>query len=515
MCPSNRRWISLSLCLLLPVLWSCTPDASTVTSSAALPGDAIADSRDEGSRRHDFDDDDRAGGRDDESDRDQVAVCHVRGRHAEIIEVSRFALSAHLAHGDHIARYWVDQTQAESGDGVHFGRIGDAIAAARAVRVARGETESAACRITIAVRAGTYRGSTAASTDPSLERFPLLLDFPDVTLRGAFRMETDASARATGVGRTGEGSILLPTPALVSAAQFSEPIVVVNGTPGGSTGNGVMIRGFVFQSGHVGAGTDFGGLAILSLRVSGLVIARNRFDAGFSESIDLRASSGAVGRNHLGGGAGTCDVCLAGPGTYRAEGNRLLAGGIPGILIVPATGLPLPAGIAPYVQPAASTVTADIVNNEVRDHLRKPVGAGLRVGAIGVGAPNVAGTSIVTARDNLLANNTFGVLVEAAFPVANTLRRGDVTLTLHGNVIAASCQNAMLVAFSRHTTVLGLSNAPYLLNSTYAISLGGDLAWDDVWYGHPAGFANLLTVDGNEIPNGARHAYDPNRTCTP
>jgi hypothetical protein len=288
---------------------------------------------------------------------------------------------------------------------------------------------------------------------------------------------------------------------------------MINGHPGGSRGDGVEIRGFAFQSGHVGVDAGFGGVAVLTLRVTGLAITGNRVEAGFSEGIDLRVSDGLVAQNHLSGGAGTCDVCLAGPGSYRAEGNRLLAGGIPGILIVPTTLLPVPSGVEQYTLPATALVTASVVNNEVQDHLRKPVGVGVRVGAVGVGAPNVAGDAHVEIRNNTLRHNTFALIVEAAFPVANTALRGDINVTLGNNVLEQSCQASLLVSLSRHTTGLGLSNLPYLRNSTFRLALGGDLAWEDAWFSHPAGYGNTLIVDGNGIPNGAQVAYDPNKVC--
>ena len=63
------------------------------------------------------------------------------------------------------------------------------------------------------------------------------------------------------------------------------------------------------------------------------------------------------------------------------------------------------------------------------------------------------------------------------------------------------------MAFARHTTVLGLTNNPYLLDSTFELTLMGDVAWDDVWFGHPSGLGNTLVVNGSEIANGARHFY--------
>jgi hypothetical protein len=447
----------------------------------------------------------------------KVVMCHMTDDGGKLLEVAGAARDAHLGHGDHVAQFMVGGSREDIGDGIHFARIGDAIAAAREIRFARGEQTASACRITIMVAPGTYRGSIAETSDPSMERLPLVVDVPNLTLRGALAMQLDAGGRATGIGETGEVSSILPNAPLASASQFSEPIIVVNGHPDGFRGDGTVIEGFAFLSGHAGVDQAFGGQAIFSLRVNGLVISGNRFEGGFSESVDLRATSAQVDGNHLSGGGITCDVCLAGPGEYSARGNRLLAGGIPGFLVVPAILTPVDQTVEQYVLPASSIVTALLTNNEVRNHLRKPVGVGIRVGAVGVGAPNVAGVTHVDARDNLLVGNNFAVIVEAAFPLANTLRKGDIELTLEGNTFVSSCQNHVLVSMSRHTTGLGIppANAPYLLGSSYTLNLGGDIAWSDVWYSHPGGFGNTLTVDGVEIPNGSRVAYDAARTCAP
>ena len=119
----------------------------------------------------------------------------------------------------------------------------------------------------------------------------------------------------------------------------------------------------------------------------------------------------------------------------------------------------------------------------------------------------------VEVRDNLLPNNTFGMIVEAGFPALGTRRHNDISLVMRGNVFTGSCQNDMLVTLSRHTTGLGLASGPYLLNSTYTLKLGGDIAWDNVWYSHPTGYGNVLEVDGVAIGNGQRTFYDAARTC--
>lgn len=437
----------------------------------------------------------------------KVAVCHVVGTGPAILEIAAAALPAHLAHGDYVSTLLVSHDPNPPADGIHFSRIGDALAAARAGRLARGELVAAACRITILVAAGAYQGSAADPASGEVEHLPFIVDVPDISLHGALVMGLDAAGRATGTGTGGEETTIVPAQPLPFDGSVSTPIIIANGHPGGSAGNGLTVEGFVFQSGHDPA-VDAGGQGVLGVRVQGLTVRGNRFEGGFTESVDLRAVTGDVLQNHLAGTAGTCDVCLAGPGTYRAVGNRLLAGGIPGIAVSGVVGLPVPEGVEPLDLPATAEMWADVRNNAVQDHLRLPVGVGVRVDAVGVQAPNVHNTIHAAIRDNLLVNNRFGIIVHAAFPVRGTGLRSDVDVALGGNTIEQSCQARLLVSFSRHTTALGLSAQPYLLNSTFRLSLGGDVSWDDAWYSHPDGFGNTLIVDGQTIANGARQFYD-------
>jgi hypothetical protein len=381
------------------------------------------------------------------------------------------------------------------------------LASAAASRAAAGELLESACRITILVSADRYQG-TVGEASGTLERFPLMVDIPDITLHGAFTMALDADGRATGENTSDEESVLTPVEPLPFVNLLSTPIIVANAHPGGSAGNGLIVEGFVFQSGNDPLGTG-GGQAVLALRVNRLTLRGNRVEGGFTESFDLRASSGDVVENHLSGTAGTCDVCLAGPGTFNANGNLLLAGGIPGLGATPIVNLAVPPGVEPLELPAIADVWVDIRNNEVRDHLRTPVGVGIRMDAVGIGAPNVHGVIHAIVQNNLLVNNRFGMIVHGAFPVAGTDRRGDVDLTLGGNVFQGTCQTNLYVAFSRHAFGLGLpANATRLQNSTFRVTLNGNVSWDDAWYYHPAGFANTLVVDGNEIVNGSRQFYD-------
>ena len=453
----------------------------------------------------------------------QLSVCSVSGSSGTIIGVPQSQVAAHLGRGDYLTDLAVTQQAGQAKDGAHFSRITDAIAAIRAGRLARNEGLVAACRITVTVASGVYRGSSQQNADTTVEHFPIIVDAPDITLTGALVMGLDAKGRATGTGAGGIESVLQPTEPLPivggtnSQTGVSTPIFIANAHPGGSAGSGLVVQGLVFQSGHIGVDTLAGGQGVFAMRVNGLVIRGNRFESGFTETLDLRASSAQIMQNQLGGIpmpiGGACDICLAGPGEFLVEGNRLLAGGIPGIVSSPALLLPVGFGVEQYVLPATSVVTSTVANNEVRDHLRKPVGVGVRLDAVGNGAPNLQGMSHMVIRDNSLVNNTFGIIVHAAFPVAGSLLRGDADVTLSSNDIQRSCQANLLVSLSRHVTTLGLANQPYLRNSTFSLALGGNVNWADAWYGDPAALGNSLVVDGQSVPNGARSLYDATKSC--
>jgi len=439
---------------------------------------------------------------------ESYSMCHRSGSSGTESEVAASEASARLNRGDYLTKLYVSHDADQPSDGAHFRRIGDAIAAARAGRLARGETQRATCRITIDVAAGVYSGDFLDSTNTSLEFFPMVIDVPDITLHGAYVPQLSRNGRPTGMGTSDAATTISPIEPLAFDALTGASIGIftANGHPNGSAGNGLTIEGFVFQSNQATEG-DAGGQGITGARVENISILGNRFEAGFTESIDLRSSTGVLRRNHLGGTAGSCDLCLAGPGAYEASSNLLLAGGIPGILVVPSFGLALVSEVEQFISPDRSTVVVDLFNNEIHDHLRVPVGVGIRLGAIGVGSPDVAGLVQARVHDNVLVNNRFGMIVEAAFPVPGTKLKGDIDATMKDNKFVQSCQTNLLIAFSRHTTVLGLTDFPYLLNSTYRIDLNNNLKFRDVWYGDPSGFGNKLIIDGQLVPNGARQFY--------
>jgi len=230
---------------------------------------------------------------------------------------------------------------------------------------------------------------------------------------------------------------------------------------------------------------NVGGQAVLTVRAERFVVQGNRFGTGFTESIDARAGSGAVVQNYLRRDRQHRRLRHLPGGARDLLGNREPSArrGIPGITASGFVSLPVPNGVEPLAIPATAETWAVIRNNEVRDHLRTPVGVGIRVEAVGTGAPNVHNTIHAIIQDNLVANNRFGFIVHGGFPVAGTDRTSNVDVTYGGNTIQQSCQAKLLVALSRHQTVLGLNglSVPSQLDLSDRARRGSELERGLVW----------------------------------
>jgi len=447
-----------------------------------------------------------------------LSVCHVAGVTGSLMDIRASELTDHRAHGDYVATIVVRRTNRRNGDGIHFARITDAIASAREGRVSRGETTIAKCRITIAVAPGVYSGSVVDSLGLGGEELPLTIDVPDITLLGSHVVQVDSKGRpiaAPGASAGTLASTIVAYPGLVSIKtgsaldKYAEPLIVVNGHPAGSRGDGAVIEGFILQSGNEVMGGPVGGNAVWAMRSRDLVVRGNQIESGFSEPVEMRASVGRIERNVLIGRGGSCALCIFGPGDYQVIANRQIGlSGRLSVLVFPAIFAAVPPNVEQEPLPQTALVTATITNNEFRDHQEVPFGIGVRVAAIGPGAPDVVGTARVMVQDNDLSNNRFAVVAEAGFVVANTAQRGGIELTLGRNILTASCQTGLLVAFNSQATAVGSQAGPSSRNSAYSIMLGDDIEWGDVWYSHPAGTGNTLTVDGQPVVSGSRSAYN-------
>ena len=447
-----------------------------------------------------------------------LSICHLSGTTGALMDIRASEMRDHLDHGDYVAGLTVRRGSALNGDGIHFARITDALASARAGRMLRGETTDAVCRITIAVAQGTYQGSANDTINAGLEQLPITIDVPRITLRGAFVMPTDNKGRPTGTAGAAASSAItsiMSVPGLVSIKtgntldKYAEPLIVVNAHPAGPRGDSAIIEGFILQSGN-GPDVLVGGNAVWAMRVKGLVVRDNQIEGGFSEPIEMRASEGRVERNLLIGKGGSCALCMFGPGDYKVVANRQVgATGRLAVLFFPAIFAAVPPNVEQLTLPASALVTGEVTNNEFRNHQEVPFGIGVRVAAVGPGAPDVAGMARVLVQDNDLTDNRFGIVAEAGFLVANTGQRGSIDLTLKGNLLGGSCQTGLLVALNSQATAIATQTGLSTRNSSYTIALGDNIPWSDVWYSHPPGTGNTLMVNGQPVANGSRAAYDP------
>ena len=325
---------------------------------------------------------------------------------AHTIEVSTAALAAHIAHGDYVAQFVVDPRDEAVGDGIRFARITDALAAARAGRIARGELREAACRITIVVAPGIFRGSFDPSAASTLEQLPVFVDVPLITLRGGLRMVVDADNRATGNSADEASVTTLAPDRPLRDGPPAEGMVVVVGHPDGSAADGTVIEGFAFQSGHLLVDNRSGGAGILALRVNDLVVRGNRFEPTLTTALASLETSARVERNYAYRLGLNCTLCLSGPGKYEVFDNRLLEGGLGGIYIAAIGDLTFSLGaypvaaVEPYVAAASPAVTAVVENNDIRNHITQPIAYGVRIlpfGSVALGSTQ--STQVLPSRD--------------------------------------------------------------------------------------------------------------------
>lgn len=440
-----------------------------------------------------------------------VTICHLSSTSAEPTLVDTASVALHLAHGDYFMTMWVNPSSAGADDSVHFRSITSAVDAARAIRASRIPIAATACPLNIVIDSGTYRGSATGLDSGAHERFPIMLDFSGIALHGAPGILSGGGNLGPGLGAQGGETILMPNVSITDDSTMRHaPLLVVNGHPGEPPIENVVVEDLVFNSGRSEDGDSPRGLGLLALRARDLTIRDNRFDAGFLEAIDLRASSAVLDRNLLmsGGADGRCGVCLAGPGTYSVTRNHLLASDAPGIVVTPATQLPVPAQVEPYVLPGdetdggTSAVTVYITNNAVYQHRNIAGGVAIHLAAVGMGATNVQGQIWAQVTGNTFFFNNFAIVVDGGYTEYGAALTGNITASLAQNVFTSSCERDLVVSTGRNVTSASLANAPYLRESIFQITLNDDVRWGDAWFNNPDGFGNALYVDGTRTPNG-------------
>ena len=450
-------------------------------------------------------------------DEGKIEICHTQ-ENGKVLSLPLAAWPAHRGHGDYALAWSVSHGTTSAGDGIHFARITDAVDAADSTRRANGEMVTAACRITISVAAGTYRGSFD-TTSANLERFPLYIGVPDVTLRGAQPMVVDAGGRATDAAMAG-ASVITPDRSL----KTNETYIVVAHDQSGYRGDSVAVEQFRFQSGYAPGSTVSGGEGVGALQVHRVAFRGNHFEPTMQSGVDLRASDGTVEQNYASRLGTACGFCFAGPGKYEITGNRILDGGFVGLFLAPLAVLPnfpmtlnpLGVVVAQYTAPPAAADTATVTNNDISGHVRQAKGFGTGIRLVTFSSKD-AGTTmqsgVISLSGNTLYKNNFALSVDANTPVApagSPVVPGNIEVTVTGNAVGPSCRNNLLVSFTRISHTLTNTTESYLSNASYALTLGAGVPWGMAWYDHPAGHGNTLTVNGAVQLNGKRTSPSDN-----
>ena len=382
----------------------------------------------------------------------------------------------------------------------HLATIQAALAQARIDRLSPGLPKNET--IVIHVGAGQY-----------VETLPLVLDVPNLRLEGETSLTTDANGLPTGfVAST--GTQIIAKPALAGA----QTILLMGPTSSALSGTGVTVQGLVLDAGNGGSAVN--GRDITLDRVSSFSIRGNILVGSPYIALDARASSGVIEENFIeGAGCGSC--IMAGnkqsPAAYSFLRNRSVGNLYVGVLVAGS-----PDGVQhPSLLPIApgtifDRVTAVISGNDLSDNNADPnFSSGIRIFAIntGIPTPQSTGNVTVTVINNTVTNNSFGVSIDAGFPLRADARlwTADFQATFSGNIISENKRTPAVITFTRNTAPMfpnQLKDFKYLQDSIFEISDPGSNL-DGYWFDHPAMdpidglfLNNTLIVNGVSVPNG-------------
>lgn len=435
----------------------------------------------------------------------KIDVCHRTGNGAHTLQVAAPAWPAHRAHGDYPTTLIVDPA-ASNDDLFAYPRLTRAVQVADSIRRVNNERTVGACRITIDVAAGSWQGGyTSASS--ALERFPLAIVVPDITLQGALALATDAEGRAQESAGDTHASRLVPD----ANAPRGSAVVLVSSDAAGFVAHRTSIRGF-----HWIAGSNTQLAAIGAQRVTGLSVAGNLFEGTFSGALDARGIDARVSGNVVRGHA-ACGFCLAGPGRFEVVENRLEAGAFVGVFVAAAVeraGFPL--GTNPLnlsvpddVVPTAPRVDATVTHNLMTGYTLQQAGLGAAVRVVSFSPSPLlsARAQSVSARvqDNEFARVTFGVIVDANLLASDGSITGSTTtdLILARNRATQVCRAPLVLAFSRVSQLVAPAPTfPYVAHSTLRITSDAGVVPSNAWRDHPAGLGNTLSFNGVPLAEG-------------
>lgn len=401
-------------------------------------------------------------------------------------------------------KLYVDVAANPGGDGskqAPFRRITDAVNYVRGFPLG-GKFE-------IRVEPGTYVGRYS-NTDPSLEDLPIVLDYPNLKLKGSTSMLADENGLPTGEIEPGRNSLLIAQPALAT----DQSLISITRTSPLLSGQGVEVSKLTLDGGNAPTATL--GTGIFVKLVQDFVIRNNYVTGGAFQGIQTTASSGKIQGNYISQvGCGACILAgsTASPANVIFSGNRSNNNFFGGVLL---NG----AGIS---DPAFDRLSAVVDGNDLSDSKANPVmsqGFGVRVIVVRNDPPNPGDSGNVTATisNNRIRNNRFGFSIDAGFPYRtfegnrdSRLHKGTFNLSLHHNEVADNLLAPALISFTRNSATLApsqFSQWKYLEHSTFDIT-DSDGELNGYWLDHPVFdprdgrlLQNILWINGVEIPNG-------------
>jgi Right handed beta helix region len=402
---------------------------------------------------------------------------------------------------------YVDVAASPGGDGskqAPFRRITDAVNYVRGFPLGRG--------FEILVEPGTYVGRYS-NTDPGLEDLPIVLDYPNLKLKGSTSMLADENGLPTGEIEPGRKSLLIAQPPLAT----DQNLISITGTNPLLSGQGVEVSKLTLDGGN--APTAARGTVIFVRLVQDFVIRNNYVTGGAFQGIQTTASSGKIQGNYITQvGCGACIFAgsTTSPANVTFSGNRSNNNFFGGVLL---NG----AGIS---DPAFDRLSAVVDGNDLSDSKANPVvsqGFGVRVIVVRHDPPDqgTSGNVTATISNNRISNNRFGFSIDAGFPYRTfptgtsnpdaRLHNGTLSLSLKDNEVIGNLMSPALISFTRNSATLApsqLTQWKYLEHSTFDIT-DSDGELNGYWLDHPVFdsidgrlLQNILRINGVEISNG-------------
>jgi hypothetical protein len=200
---------------------------------------------------------------------------------------------------------FVDRSSPAGGDGsasAPYRTITEALELARTIRFGADGSLASKERINVHVAAGTYVGSFSPSSDPLTEKLPVLLNVPQLNLKGALGFDsagqiiegTETILRASTVQGSKQHMVVVTRTNPIAGSEFPESLEMA--------GDSVTISGFYFD-GWAADGTKPNPInrvqsALISLDgVADFVVRENYFAHAETFGITTRLSSGRIENN--------------------------------------------------------------------------------------------------------------------------------------------------------------------------------------------------------------------------